>query len=40
MQALLESEGIIVVNDRVENFKSLFWHPEALDSEHHFAHTF
>ena len=30
MQALLESEGVAVINDRVVNFKHLFWHPEAL----------
>jgi methylated-DNA-protein-cysteine methyltransferase-like protein len=27
MQELLESEGIVVVNDTVENFKELFWDP-------------
>ena len=27
MQELLENEGIVVVNNRVENFKKLFWHP-------------
>ena len=27
MQKLLESEGIIVVNDRVKDFKKVFWNP-------------
>ncbi len=27
MQQLLESEGIIVVNDKVKDFKKLFWDP-------------
>jgi methylated-DNA-protein-cysteine methyltransferase related protein len=27
MQQLLESEGIIVSNDKVANFKKLFWDP-------------
>lgn len=30
MQERLEAEGITVVNDRVENFKSVFWDPTAL----------
>lgn len=28
MQQLLESEGIIVENDKVRDFKKLFWKPE------------
>jgi methylated-DNA-protein-cysteine methyltransferase-like protein len=28
MQELLESEGIVIVDDRVENFKTVFWQPE------------
>lgn len=28
MQELLESEGIVIVDDRVENFKAVFWQPE------------
>lgn len=27
MQELLEQEGIIVVNDKIKNFKSVFWNP-------------
>lgn len=27
MQELLEAEGIIVKNDKIENFKELFWNP-------------
>ena len=27
MQALLESEGVEVKNDKVVNFKTRFWHP-------------
>lgn len=30
MQERLEAEGITVINDRVENFKSVFWDPTAL----------
>jgi methylated-DNA-protein-cysteine methyltransferase related protein len=27
MQQLLENEGIIVKNDRIQNFKNIFWRP-------------
>lgn len=27
MQQLLESEGVVVINDRVENFKNIYWDP-------------
>jgi methylated-DNA-protein-cysteine methyltransferase-like protein len=27
MQELLENEGVVVVDFRIENFKDLFWHP-------------
>ncbi|GAB4133810.1 MAG: MGMT family protein [Bacteroidia bacterium] len=27
MQELLESEGVTVINDQVQNFKNLFWDP-------------
>ena len=27
MQELLEAEGVIVVNDKVQNFNKLVWHP-------------
>lgn len=30
MQELLEAEGIAVKDDRVVQFKELFWHPENL----------
>ena len=32
MQERLENEGIIVVNNKVKDFKDLFWHPGALDT--------
>lgn len=28
MQRLLETEGVMIANDKVADFKSLFWHPE------------
>jgi methylated-DNA-protein-cysteine methyltransferase-like protein len=28
MQELLEKEGIIVVNDQIQNFNDVFWEPE------------
>ncbi len=32
MQELLEQEGIVVVNNKIQNFKEVFWHPgEHLD---------
>ena len=33
MQQLLEQEGIIIVDHKVENFNELFWHPENLLQE-------
>lgn len=30
MQELLEAEGVAVLDDRVVQFKELFWHPENL----------
>ncbi|MGQ1786900.1 MULTISPECIES: MGMT family protein [unclassified Saccharicrinis] len=33
MQELLESEGIIVVDDKVKDFKKHFWDPMELDKE-------
>jgi len=27
MQQLLESEGIVVINDRIQNWKHVFWNP-------------
>lgn len=34
MQLLLEQEGVIIKDDKVQNFKEVFWHPaeEDLDS--------
>jgi methylated-DNA-protein-cysteine methyltransferase-like protein len=29
MQQLLESEGIVVKNDQVQDFEKVFWEPEA-----------
>ena len=31
MQELLEKEGIEVQDDKVVNFKDLFWHPENIE---------
>jgi methylated-DNA-protein-cysteine methyltransferase-like protein len=28
MQELLEAEGIVVINDQIQNFKSVYWDPE------------
>jgi methylated-DNA-protein-cysteine methyltransferase related protein len=33
MQEMLESEGVVVENDKVRDFNKLFWHPEALMNE-------
>ena len=34
MQQLLEQEGVSVSNDKVDNFKEVFWHPgEHLDQD-------
>lgn len=27
MQELLESEGIVVIDDKIKNFKTVFWNP-------------
>ena len=27
MQQLLEAEGIVVINDRIQNWKKVFWNP-------------
>lgn len=34
MQELLENEGIIIINDQVQNFKSHFWSPEEKDHQY------
>lgn len=31
MQELLESEGVEVVDNKVVNFKILYWHPEEIE---------
>ncbi|HLN52864.1 MAG TPA: MGMT family protein [Lentimicrobium sp.] len=31
MQQLLESEGAIIVEDQIVNFRELFWNPKELD---------
>lgn len=28
MQQLLENEGIVVIDDKIQNFKEVFWEPE------------
>ncbi len=33
MQQLLESEGAIIVEDQIKNFKELFWDPKELDKD-------
>lgn len=33
MQELLEQEGVVISEDRVQDFERLFWHPQALDKE-------
>lgn len=33
MQQLLESEGLIVKNDQIQNFESVFWDPVAVFKE-------
>ena len=30
MQELLENEGIIVIDDQIQNFKDVFWDPDSL----------
>lgn len=31
MQKRLEAEGVVVVNDKVKNFKQLFWSPTEIE---------
>ena len=33
MQKSLESEGIGIKDDKVQNFSQLYWHPEELDNQ-------
>ncbi|MBK8686121.1 MAG: MGMT family protein [Bacteroidetes bacterium] len=32
MQELLESEGITIIDDQIQHFDQLFWHPKSLHS--------
>jgi methylated-DNA-protein-cysteine methyltransferase-like protein len=33
MQSLLEAEGIIIINNQIQNFKDIFWDPETLNKD-------
>jgi methylated-DNA-protein-cysteine methyltransferase-like protein len=33
MQELLENEGVVVVDSRVQDFEKVFWHPMEADRE-------
>ena len=33
MEMLLQEDGVTVVDDKVRDFKELFWHPRDLDAE-------
>jgi hypothetical protein len=33
MELLLKSEGILVKNDKVQDFGKYFWHPRELEME-------
>lgn len=33
MQSLLEAEGIVVIENQIQNFKDLFWDPETLNKD-------
>lgn len=33
MQELLESEGLEIKNDKVQDFKSKYWHPKEMEIE-------
>ncbi|MBL7836656.1 MAG: MGMT family protein [Bacteroidetes bacterium] len=33
MKSLLEAEGIEVIDDKIQNFKQLFWDPSELDKD-------
>ncbi len=37
MQELLEREGVIVKNSRVQDFERVFWHPQVLDTSDFFT---
>lgn len=31
MQELLEAEGVVVVDDKVQDFKTIYWHPQEME---------
>lgn len=33
MQSLLEAEGIVVIDNQIQNFDSVFWDPETLNKD-------
>lgn len=33
MQSLLEAEGIVVIDNQIQNFKHVFWDPETLNQD-------
>ncbi|MFM6984044.1 MAG: MGMT family protein [Chitinophagaceae bacterium] len=33
MQSLLEAEGIVVIDNQIQNFKNVFWNPETLNKD-------
>ncbi len=33
MQSLLEAEGIVVIENQIQNFKQVFWDPETLNQD-------
>lgn len=33
MQSLLEAEGIVVIDNQIQNFKNVFWDPETLNKD-------
>jgi methylated-DNA-protein-cysteine methyltransferase-like protein len=33
MQSLLEAEGIVVIENQIQNFKQVFWDPESLNRD-------
>jgi len=33
MQSLLEAEGIVVIDNQIQNFQQVFWDPETLNQD-------
>ncbi|HQU53085.1 MAG: MGMT family protein [Lewinellaceae bacterium] len=31
MQELLEAEGVVVVDDKIKDFKEIYWHPQEME---------